>query len=126
MRYVIESKPNLRVVSKGCGDYFQSGNTTFIDVKEQKNKDSEFLVCLHEILEEYLTRRDGIKEEDITDFDTMFEKEREEGKHDEFAEPGEDIRAPYREQHLFAEYIERLVCEKMGLDWDKYNKELEV
>ena len=85
------------------------------------NEDYEFLVGIHEQIEEHLTRRKGIREQDIKAFDEMWEKELQEGLHNENEEPGHDPRAPYREYHVFAECIERLIASRMGVDWEAYD-----
>jgi hypothetical protein len=39
-------------------------------------------------------------------------------------EPGDDPRAPYHKQHVFAENIERLLAAELGVDWSAYDKEV--
>jgi hypothetical protein len=38
--------------------------------------------------------------------------------------PGDDPRAPYHKQHVFAENIERLLAAELGVDWSAYDKEV--
>jgi hypothetical protein len=102
------------------GDYWDDEEGTHIRVTNLKSPDSEFLVALHELIEQYLLKVAGIKEPDVMAFDIMFEKERADGKWDEYAEPGDDPRAPYRKQHFFAECIERLVAGFIGVDWKQH------
>ena len=45
----------------------------------------------------------------------MFEKERETGKHVEFAQPGDDKRAPYKKEHKFSTKIENLLRKELGM-----------
>jgi hypothetical protein len=124
MEISIKSRRPDQMRYKTCGDYYYVGSKMFLDVCDQKNEDMNFLIMIHELIEEHLTKRSGITEPVIMAHDLMFEKEREEGKHDEFAEPGEDPRSPYRDAHLFAEGIEKQICEKMGIDWNEYNENL--
>lgn len=107
-----------------CGDYWfdPTSKATQFRVNAMGNEDFEFLVSIHEQIEEHLTRRKGIREEDIKAFDEMWEKELANGLHDENEEPGHDPRSPYREDHVFAECIERLLAARMGVDWDAYDK----
>ena len=35
----------------------------------------------------------------------------------EYAEPGDDPRAPYRQEHFIAEAVERIVAAFIGVDW---------
>lgn len=102
------------------GDYFKKGKDWEFRVSKT-NSDYEFLVLIHELVEWYLTQRRGIKEIDIKKFDIMFEKEREEGKHDDDDEPGHDPRAPYLKEHIFSEFIERNIAEELDIDWSEYD-----
>lgn len=103
------------------GDYWDDPNgKTNIRVTALKSQDSEFLVALHELIEQYLLKKRGISELDVQAFDIAFEKERAEGKHNEYAEPGDDPRAPYRTEHFIAEAIERITAAFIGVDWLKH------
>lgn len=95
-------------------------------VSDLGNEDYEFLVLIHELIEEHLTRNDGIPEPVIKAFDEQFEQERAQGLHAVDAEPGHDPRAPYRAQHAFAELIERLVAYELGVNWQAYEKAIEA
>jgi len=102
------------------GDYWDDDKGTHIRVKRLESEDSEFLVALHELVEQYLLKKFGIKEPDVMAFDIMFEKERADGKWDQDAEPGDDPRAPYRNQHFMAEVIERMMSVFIGVDWKQH------
>lgn len=103
------------------GDYWDDvDGKTHIRCTALKSTDSEFLVCLHEFIEQYLLKKRGISELDVQDFDIAFEKERAEGKWDEYAEPGDDPRAPYRTEHFIAEAVERIVASFIGVDWRQH------
>ena len=100
------------------GDYWDDPDgTTHIRCTALKSEASEFLVVIHELVEQYLLKVAGIREEDVKAFDIMFEQERAAGKWDEYAEPGDDPRAPYRKQHFMAEVIERSLACMIGVDW---------
>ncbi|MDO8600600.1 MAG: hypothetical protein Q7R73_03210 [bacterium] len=108
------------------GDYWRDTNgVEQVRVSDVGNPDYEFLVALHELVEWYLTEKRGIKEEDVSAFDIQFEKEIEEGKHPEHAEPGFDPRAPYIKEHTFAIKIEKEIAEELGIDWEKYSERLQ-
>lgn len=103
------------------GDWWDDENgVTQIRVTNLVNSDSEFLVCLHELIEQYLCKKRGISEESVSDHDKIFEKERAEGKWNEYAEPGDDPRAPYRKEHFTAENIERLVAGELNINWKEH------
>ena len=124
MNYIIETKDKWDMRYPTAGDYYFVNNNMKIEICKQINNDYEFLIMMHELTEEYLTRVRGIQEQAITDFDLLFETEREAGLHGEDDEPGYDIRSPYRKEHIFAELIERLIAFELGVDWIKYGEEI--
>lgn len=73
------------------------------------------MVLIHEMIEEYLCRKKKITHKMIDDFD-MSEYGRS------LSDPGSDPQAPYHSQHMFALWIEQMLCEKLGISWNKYNK----
>lgn len=105
------------------GDYFKGEDNTWkFRVSKMKNEDYEFLVFIHELTEWYLTQKRGITEKSITEFDKEFEKVREYfPKIIGDQEPGHMVSAPYHKEHVFAEKIEKLVAEELGVDWKKYD-----
>lgn len=78
------------------------------------------LVFIHEIVELSQTEHEGIAESDITEFDKTFEA----NKTDPESEPGNDPKAPYHCQHTFAECIERLLAQRLDVEWGEYEAEL--
>lgn len=103
------------------GDYYDEDNIIKFRISKT-NDDYEFLVLIHELVEWYLTKKHGIIETDIKAFDELFEEERNAGLHTLDEEPGHDVRAPYRNEHIYAELIERLIANKLNIDWSKYDK----
>ena len=91
-------------------------------VSDMRNRDYEFLVMLHEMVEVYLCWKRGIKQEDVDAFDKNYEAKRPEG---DFSEPGDSKRAPYYREHQFATKLERLMAREMGIAWDTYNNTVE-
>lgn len=90
------------------GDYFKLSNGwTEFKISEMKNPDYEFLVFVHEVIEQYLTQRKGITAEMVDEWD----KSRASGPN-----------CPYREEDEFATFIEQTVAKKLGIDWDIYDK----
>ena len=100
------------------GDYFKDlgTGTERFRISDMGNKDYEFLVALHELIEQYLSEKRGIKEEEIDQFDINFKGE---------GEPGDQPNAPYYKEHQFASKIEKLVAEEMSLNWEDYNNTVE-
>lgn len=102
-----------------CGDYFDLGDKLQICVSSMENSDYEFLVAIHEMIEWYLSQKNGITNEQIDEFDKKFEDTRETNKVDE---PGNDKRAPYYLDHQAATSIEMIVALLLKVDWNDYDK----
>jgi hypothetical protein len=117
MNINIKTIPNKEQRYNTLGDYFDNENGTNIFVSDLGNEDYEFLIGLHELVEQYLCKKRGIKEEDISKFDIKFEKERKDG---DDSEPGDNKNAPYRKEHFIATNIERIICGELGLNWQDY------
>ncbi len=125
MNYRINVKKRKEMRYPTAGDYYENKyGDMIVEICKQSNPDYEFCIMIHELIEEYITRKRGIKEQEIMDFDLQFEAEREEGLHSDTAEPGIDFRAPYRKEHIFAENIERLIAAELNIDWELYGREI--
>ncbi len=103
------------------GDWIP-GNPVKIRVSRLRDERYVFLVALHELVEYELCRMNGIRDKEVVAFDRKFENERRAHLHGVEAEPGDDPRAPYRDEHGFATMIERMVAQKMGVSWSAYEK----
>ena len=101
------------------GDYETGHGFTVIRVSDMGNEQYEHLVAVHELVEHILCVARGIKEADIDRFDIGYETDRDPGDENE---PGWSPLAPYHKEHVFAEKIERLLGEELGIDWDIYDK----
>lgn len=101
------------------GDYWKKDGVDEIKVSSMSNRQYEFLVAIHEMIEQYLCENAGITDEEITRFDVDFENNRKEGDQ---SEPGESPLAPYHKQHMFAESIEKQMALECGIDWNDYGK----
>jgi hypothetical protein len=119
MQYNIKVIPHEDQRYETVGDYFIDDGITYIRVSDMGNDDYAFLVILHEMIEQYLCLKRGIKEEDITSFDIEFESKRQEGNYDE---PGDDIDAPYQNEHLIATGVEKILCGLLNIKWSDYDK----
>lgn len=112
----IKSIPHEKQRYETQGDYFEKNGEIFIVVDEEKDPRFEFLCALHEFIESHLTMFKGIKWEDIDEYDQMLD-----GTYPSL-QPGEQINAPYRHEHVLADAIERMVCEDLGITWEEYNR----
>ena len=101
-----------------CGDWFTADNGLLkIRVSNTNNRKYAFLTALHEMIEQFLCECSGITEDQVDSWDLL---------HEDQDEPGEMLKCPYREQHLFAEAMEKVIAEKIGVDWVEYGKALEA
>lgn len=102
------------------GDYFETHDgQRMVLVSDMANEDYEFLVMIHEMIEQHLCKKRGIPNEAITKFDEDFEAKRPLNNNDE---PGDDPGAPYRKEHFFATSVERLIAAELKVDWKEYEK----
>jgi len=99
----------------GCvtaGDYWRFKDLVNIRTVETGNENYNFLIHLHESIEEWLCTMRGIDEMDIQAFDQQFKGD---------GEPGDDPAAPYYKEHQFATAIEMLMCNEMGINMYDYD-----
>jgi hypothetical protein len=99
-----------------AGDYVGHERLRFISISEMGNSDYEFLVAIHEMIEQALCIKRGISDESITRWDKEFQGE---------GEPGDDQNAPYHKEHVFATAIEYSMAKELGIDIKDYEKALE-
>lgn len=118
---------NVRIIPHKEQRYETQGDWWFtpednleIRVTELNSWLYETLIAIHEIIEAVLCKRRGISEARVSEFDMVFEERRLEGKAD--GEPGDDARAPYRDEHFTAEIVERLLALELGIDWREYQE----
>ena len=97
------------------GDWFDGEKGTFINVSELANRDYEFLIMIHEMIEAYICRRTGVTQKEVDKFDFKSKDD----------EPGDNPKAPYHAAHMFASAIERLIACNFGINWQQYEKKIE-
>ena len=120
-KILIKTIPHIFQEYPTVGNYKTMENETYILVSEMGNSFYETMVAIHEIIEEALTRKRGLSEQDILDFDLYYEKKREMGLVDENSEPGFSNDAPYRREHEFATAVEMQMCALVGESWTDYS-----
>lgn len=87
------------------------GDTLKITVSYLGNRNLEALVAVHELVEAILCLHRGVMPEAVDKFDKDFDGE---------GEPGDDPKAPYHREHVFATEVERMLAKELGVDWDAY------
>jgi len=120
---VISQVPHGKQRYETVGDWIP-GRPAEIRVSKMKDQRYVFLVALHELIEYELCKKNGISDNEVVAFDVNFEAERRNNLHPVEAEPGNDPRAPYRDEHDFATMIEMMVAQKLGVKWSAYEKAL--
>lgn len=104
------------------GNWTWKGQRLVIHVSDMADWRHELLVAVHELVESYLCRMDGVPECLVGKFDREFERQRKKGDN---REPGDQFDCVYRRQHQFAEHIEHALCEVLEVKWKDYLKALE-
>lgn len=111
MKIVAETKDDIR--NSDLGDYFTIDGVDHYEIRSTGNEFYDMLILLHEMVEYTLLKKEGIREEIINEWDA---------NHMDAIDPALVKGSPYKEQHIFAENIERMVCQKLGLDWNEYDE----
>ena len=116
MRITIETIPHDQHRYPTVGDYWGSFDTEkTIAVSEIADRRMAFLVAVHELIEAFLCEGRAISDEAITAFDMSLPDD------SPYADdPGHDPRAPYHEEHVCAECIERLIARELGVNWQEH------
>jgi hypothetical protein len=89
-----------------------NGPMTTLRISWLKDWRYMLLVAVHELVEWALCKHRNVKEKDVDRFDTDFTG---------CGEPGDDPKAPYHREHVFATKIERLLANELGVDWNAYD-----
>ena len=114
MKIVIDIKPISEIRTIGCLDdyHYLSDGTLLFEIADTGSEVFNKLLVIHGMVEEILTHDQGISGEAITAFD----KEPSESE-----EPGEEINAPYRDAHLIADAVERILLANLRIPIKVYN-----
>ena len=116
----IVAVPQEKIRAEQVGDWMYTNDSIVVYVLETLSPESQLAVAIHELQEAFLCRKKGITDFVVCAFDKQFEDERKNGHHNEDAEPGDDPRAPYREEHQAATFVERAVCAALGINWNNH------
>jgi hypothetical protein len=122
MKIEIEIKDIDNMRYPTVGDYYEKEDGTLkFEVADTGNPFYNKMVLIHEMIEQAMTEYLGITEQSIMDFDLQYEKEREEGKHEDDEEPGFEPDAPYQREHTIATAVEMMMCAHVGIAWNTYD-----
>lgn len=113
-----------------CGDFWETNNSYEIRITKQDDPKNNMLILIHELVEAYLCKCRGIEFEDIDKFDIKWNQC---GGTDKADEPGNEGgkfklvgKAPYYNEHRFAENIERQLALENDIDWFTYSDNLTI
>ena len=102
----------MRYPTAGDWEWLPDG-ALMLTVPEYGGNDvSVLLVAIHEMIEAYLCKRDGITDEQVTQFDI---------DNPLLEEPGDDLAAPYHKQHVIAMAIEKECATATRTDWKAHD-----
>jgi hypothetical protein len=117
MRIEIKSIDPAAIRYSTCGDWqWLPDGGMKVSVPDYANRNSEFLVALHEMVEAWLCRKDNITEAEVSSWDI---------NNPELEEPGDSKNAPYHHQHMVAMQVEKIVCEAMKIPWEDHQRWVE-
>lgn len=94
---------SMRYVTTGDWEWLPNGELK-CSVAEYGNPDGEFLVNLHEMVEAWLCRKAGIREDEVSAFHIS------------------NPEAPHHKQNQTATDVEKIVCEAMSIDWEAHKE----
>ena len=121
MNIEITSIPHKSHRYPTLGDYLIDKDKIKIFVSQELKPLHQQLVVIHELIELLLCQQRNISFTDIDNFDIEFEKKYPNNTD----EPGEQEDAPYRKEHLFAEYIETQLAKEFNIDMNEYKLDCE-
>ena len=99
------------------GDYWEDPDGTWqFRVSDMGDWRYNFSVLLHEFIEYALIKHKGITEAEVLKFD--LEVEALGLEHPYFDDPGFDPLAPYHDQHVYADAMERLIAPHLGMQFE--------
>lgn len=114
-----EAIPHKAQRYETVGDWQLLPGGIHVSVSDTHSKLSNQLVALHEIVEAILCEAKGVSQEDVDRFDMAYERARKDG---DTSEPGDHPGAPYHEQHVVADLVERLVAFHAGVSWFEHEQ----
>lgn len=110
---------------KTVGDWYteldKETNTekTIIECVDLGETAMNFLILIHEFVEYTLCNAEGITQEEVDEYDFEHQDEQDE------EELGENEDAPYHEQHMIADGLERIFCTLLQVNWQDYTEAVE-
>lgn len=119
MNISIKTIPHKEQRYPTIGDWWLENGEMKIRVSEELgNEDYQFMIAIHELIEQHLCRKRGISQESIDKFDK---------EHLDSEDPGSLPDAPYHKEHLFSLIVEGMLANQLEVDFTyngDYNNKL--
>ena len=96
------------------GDWHYSHKGLEIQVPRGLSDEETLLVMVHELVESFLVRRDGVHEAAVNAFDQA---------HADADEAGALSAAPYHHEHAAATKVEKKLAAVLGVRWATYDRD---
>lgn len=120
LKYQIRTIPHGLQRYDTVGDYVvdRGDGATLIAVSDLGCWKMELLVAVHELIESALCLDHEVSHAVIDHFDMKWRP------HGDIDEPGNDLMAPYWEEHQVASGFERLLAAQLGVNWVEYERRI--
>ncbi len=112
------------------GNYGENqDHSVWFEISDLGNETQEMAIALHELLERHLCKLHGVNLAKIDEWDIAYEKIRKERGVLPCGcpiqeEPGDDMHAPYHNEHFLATLFEKEFMHICGEDWEEYDKKV--
>ena len=116
LRIEVQTVPHRCQPYNTVGYWCGCDEIRYLMISDLRNPDYEFLLFVHEVIEQALCIKRGISGDVVTKFDKEFTGD---------GEPGDDTAAPYHKEHVYATAVEYSLCKELGLDPKKYDEFLD-
>ena len=115
MRHAIDVtfKPYSEMRYPTAGDYFEKDDILHFEIADTGNELYNELILIHEMVERVMVKARGITDQQIDEFDMA---------HLDSDDPGDEVDAPYRDEHCIATAVERMICGYLGISWREYDE----
>lgn len=114
----IETIPHSQQRYDTVGDWFVDDGWLVIRVSDLGSWKQETCVAVHELVEYSLCMAADVMSDQVDAFDMAWKP------HGGIEEPGDDMDAPYYQQHQVACAIERFMASELQLNWAEYERVL--
>lgn len=104
------------------GDWYEEDGIQKFRVSDLGDYRMEAMIAIHELVEQVLCKAGNIPQQVVDEFDTVYEKNRAEGRDAFDGEPGDHPQSPYQREHCYATAVERMLCAAFGINWEEYDK----